>query len=83
MFKFINGYLPSLFNDIFVKNYTIHEYSTRQYNLLHVPKVKTSAFKKTIRYMGVSLWNSVSNVLNINCSVVTFKQIVKKYLLTN
>ena len=83
MFKFINGYLPSLFNDIFVKNYTIPEYSMRQYNLLHVPKVKTSAFKKTIRYMGVSLWNSVSNVLNINCSVVTFKKTVKKYLLTN
>ena len=33
--------------------------------------------------MGVSLWNSVSNVLNINCSVVTFKKTVKRYLLTN
>ena len=49
---------------------------------------KISAFillstEKTIRFMGVSLWNSVSNVLNINCSVVTFKQTVEKYLLTN
>ena len=72
-----------LFNDIFVKNYTIHEYSTRQYNLLHVPKVNLNAFKKTIRYMGVFLWNSVSKVSNINCSVVSFKQTIKKYLLTN
>ena len=54
-----------------------------QYDLLHVPKVKTSAFNNTKRYMGVSLWNSVSNVLNFNCSTVTFKQNVKKYLLTN
>ena len=70
-------------NDLFVENNEVHTYSTRQSKLLHVQKANTSAAKKTIRYIGTSMWNRISNILDYNCSMYIYKQRVKNYLLSN
>ena len=53
MFKFEKQMLPSIFDDFFIRNIYIHQYSTRQSKKLHVPYVKLVAYKKTIKYTGV------------------------------
>ena len=81
MFRFINGNLPDVFHLMFVFNRNMHDSITRQTNKLHVPVGKTEAIKKSIRFMGVKIWNEFSNKIDYNC--YTYKQRVKSYLLSN
>ena len=37
MYKYSNGILPQMIQDIYVTNNAVQHYSTRQSNLLHVP----------------------------------------------
>ena len=83
MYKYTNHLLPTVFNDMFTQNYEIHNYPTRQHRHLHVPRAKISAEQRTVRYTGTFLWNHVSGALNCDCTIFTFKQNVKKYLLSN
>ena len=83
MFRFINGNLPDVFQSMFVFNRNMHDRITRQTNKLHVPAGKTEAIKKSIRFMGVKIWNEFSNKIDYNCCIYTYKQRVKSYLLSN
>ena len=60
-----------------------HDRITRQTNKLHVPAGKTEAIKKSIRFMGVKIWNEFSNKIDYNCCIYTYNQRVKSYLLSN
>ena len=68
---------------MFVKNSPTHTYFTRQNDYLHVPIIKTTTLQKTILYTGVIICNYLLNNFNINCTITTFKQRLKKYLLNN
>ena len=46
MFQFEEQMLPSIFDDFFIQNIDIHQYSTRQSKKLHVPYVKLVACNK-------------------------------------
>ena len=59
MFNFISGNLPRTFNNMFTINKNIHNYPTRQASKLHVPKANLEAFKNSIRYQGMKLWNMI------------------------
>ena len=83
MFKFVQGLLPRSIKDLFVCNSGVHQYSTRQLYKFHNPKVNTSASLKSIRYSGIKLWNYVSDILDYKCSIVTYKQKLKYFLLFN
>ena len=37
MYKYARGMLPSVFNDMFIRNYEIYSYNTRQSTEIHVP----------------------------------------------
>ena len=61
MFKCVNKLLPTIFDDLFISNKDIHQYGRRQKNKLHVPKAKLSISQKSIRYIGVSIWNFIAD----------------------
>ena len=55
--------------------------NTRQRNKLHVTKFRLNITLKHVSYLGVVLWNAILDKTDINCSIVTFKQRVKRFLL--
>ena len=81
MFKLYHGKLPSMFENMFCLNQSVHHYSTRQATLLHIPTVMTNRSKQTTRYEGCIIWNEVlkSNI-PVQCSLPTFKYHFKRYL---
>ena len=84
MFKHHTRQIPKVCSDLFITNEEIHSYYTRQQNLLHVPVTNSSNQQKTIRFMGVKIWNKLkSNTVNTECTIFTFKRHLKKYLLYN
>ena len=56
MYKYNHGLLPNIL-DMFELNSTIHQYYTRQSNLLHVPSCRTELGKRCFRYKAVIIWN--------------------------
>ena len=81
MFKCVNKLLPPIFDDLFLTNKDIHHYGTRQKNKLHVPKAKLSISQKSIRYIGVSIWNFIAHKIPYHSTLFTYKQKLKCYLL--
>ena len=83
MFKFENGILPITFNEMFRRNIDVHNYPTRQRNILNVPKVRLTMYQKTIKYMGVRLWNYIIDNVRCDCSIFIYKRNLKTFLLNN
>ena len=54
MFVWKNALLPSIFDDYFVYNSSVHSYDTRMCNALHVPMVKSNLGKKNQSHSKVS-----------------------------
>ena len=71
------------FSDLYVWNNSVHEYETRQQNLLHVPLIFTKPLSKSVRISGVTLYNHFSNLLCLTVSYVTYKGTLKRYIIDN
>ena len=78
MYLFYKKELPMVFNSIFIKNNEIHQYPTRQTNLLHIPRIRTALTQSTFIYTGPKLWNSLSSDIRETISLSTFKYKLKK-----
>ena len=83
MFKYYKNELPSIFNNMLNKNIDVHSYPTRQCYKLHLPKSKTTALQKSVRYNGFIIWNSICDKVDYDCNIILFKKRVKQYLITN
>ena len=57
MYKYHHELLPSVFSDFYVQNNSVHEYHTRQENMLHVPLIRRAPLSKSSRVTGVSFYN--------------------------
>ena len=55
MFKYSQDLLPSIFDDVFIKNSQIHSYNTRQ--LFHVPLITRCKRQSTVSYQGPIIGN--------------------------
>ena len=73
MYKLYHGYMPSIFQCIFVVNRATHEYGTRQKDHYKVPKFKLQVVKNSVRYRGVIIWNMILQNIDITTSLQTFK----------
>lgn len=78
MFKFHNGLLPSIFNDMFRTNAQTHNYNTRNSNNLCQPLSRLTSRKQTLRFTGVKEWNSVCNDLRLSKTSSRFKKVYKE-----
>ena len=82
MFKHHRKKLPQVCSNLFTSNEEIHNYNTRQKTWLHVPVSTSTAHMKTVRFMGVKLWNKLSSKnIELKCSIFTFKRHLKKHLM--
>ena len=78
MYKLNYSKLPDIF-PMFVQNYEMHNYETRQ--LKHVlPPCRINLSKMSIKYQGPIIWNEISSNVDIDCSIGTFKKRAKMYI---
>ena len=83
MLKQKKGLLPSIFNNMFIQNNTIHSHNTRQDNNIHVSAFRSRLSQQTIRFTGTKLWNFVYTKLKTNISLSSYKHNLKEYIVTN
>ena len=81
MFKFENGFLPNIFDNLFCQNITKSNYFTRQRNRLIIPKTRTVLCQKTIRYVGVKVWSYLCKTMKFDSTIISVKRILKQYFL--
>ena len=82
MYKFNTGMLPDVLNNMFTRNNTIHNITTRQTNKLHVNFCKRQMTSKVIliRHNGVFLWNNLPVNIRQQVTLSSFKTKLKLYL---
>ena len=73
---------PLVLSNYFVINNTIHTYDTRQSAELRSVGCKKSIGQRSIKYLGVKLWNEIDSDLKGHMSIHTFKRILKKHFIT-
>ena len=83
VYKYHHLTLPNIFLDFYEYNSAYHGYGTRQINHLHVPKADSTLRSSMIRVTGVQLSNLFKNRVNYECSLLTYKRLVKAYILNN
>ena len=82
MFRYYNGKIPDIFQNIFMMNSDIHDHYTRQSGSYHIPKVKNNQGKWSIRYRGVIVWNTILSLkINPETSEAVFAKTVKKCIM--
>ena len=80
MFKVYDNSTPSIFSDLFKYNHTVHNYGTRQSYKFHVPIAPKDYLQRTIAVKGVRIWNTLYDLVPHDCSLITFKYHLRKYL---
>ena len=82
MYKFKNGFLPSIFNDFFHKNQEFHNYPTRQAHHLRTPETRLKLASSFIKHNGVTLWNEIPSQITNLTKIGLFKKEIKNLLLS-
>ena len=83
MFKVYHNDTPRVFCNLFTRNFEVHNYGTRQATQFHVPNARTNYMKRAISVKGVCIWNKLSRKVNNDCSFLSFKISLKKYIISN
>ena len=83
MFKFHQDTLPDIFSDFFVRNIEISNRITRQGNLLRVTKRGSNLISRTVRSIGVLIYNQCFKKVKIDVCIATYKYNLKRFLLDN
>ena len=82
MYKLTKHLLPPLFENMFIKTSDVHNYSTRQADLLYVQFAATNRTHRTLKHYGIKLWNSLYHGVHPDCAISTFKCNLKSFLLS-
>ena len=83
MLKHKKRLLPSILNDIFIQNNTIHSHNTRQAKNIHVSVFNSILSQQTIRFTGTKLWNFMYSKLKTNISLSSYKHNLKEYIVAS
>ena len=78
MYKFNNGFLQEVLNAMYRKNSEIHSYNTRNKDMFRI-----STGTQTFSNISAKIWNFFIVNLDINVSLIKFKESLKQYLLSN
>ena len=76
MYKFNYGFLPEVLNTMYRKNSEIHSYNTRSKDMFRISS-------GTFSNISARIWNSLVVNIDINVSLLKFKESLKQYLLSN
>ena len=83
MYKYHNGILPFVFNDLFVLNASVHTHYTRQHNQLHVPRICSTLHSRTVRVNSVALYNYFDRFLSMRMTYDSYKYNLKNFIREN
>ena len=73
--------LPVQFTKMFILNTDVHKYGTRYSEHIHRSHYRTNVCKYTARFLGPSLWNTLSDELKNLPTYNLFKQKMSEFLL--
>ena len=82
MFQVKHKIAPKVLHDMFVLNRECHNYETRQSDHFHVPQAKRNYLQRSITYKGVQVWNYVCKYVDYDCSILSFKKALRRFLIT-
>ena len=71
----LNGYVPDIFNDFYIRNRNIHGRDTRQASDLHVPYGRNP-----MKMHGVNMQKSIPENVKLSESISLFKQKPRNFL---
>ena len=83
VFKLKNDEVPSIFQNFFVPNSSIHNHLTRQAINFRTPIHKTVQFYRSVKCVGVKTFNYFLNKVDMGCSYITYKKHLKEFILNN
>ena len=83
MFKFNLRLLTVALNNLFVRNSNIHNYNTRNKNKLRSAIGRHKCICKNFRYISVYIWNNITDKIDTDISLLTFKKQLKILLFTD
>ena len=80
MHKVFHGKVSHIISQMFAKNLSK---VTRQRHFYKILKSNYSAYEKTIAIQGPKIFNSLFNLIEINCSIHTYAKQVREYYIMN
>lgn len=80
VFKCLYNLVPQYLSNYFTRNSCFHTHNTRRKSDLHLPKQKLSLGKRTFRFSGSVLFNSLPAHIKHTTSLSSFKSLVKDHL---
>ena len=81
MFKYANGLLPQVMDDLYTTNSNVHSHFTRQNHLLHINKGSINVFTRSFANTSARVWNSLQSNIDVFVPLPTFKRALKMYLM--
>ena len=83
MYKCYFQNVPNVIKSMFLFNHDVHNYYTRNRNLLHVPMAQTEIVYRTFKHQGVYIWNDILIHIDVNVSFVILKKILYNHISNN
>ena len=83
MYKRHHNLIPGIIESIFLTRQETLATVTRQRNHLHVPFASSRVLSNSLSVKGPLLYNSLSQVISINCSIHKYKKSIKSYYLSD
>lgn len=80
MFKIYHNLSPNVINELFTTRNSISERDTRQAHHFNIPLTRNNLLHNSIYVQGPIIYNRYINIINMNCSISSFKLSLKKYL---
>ena len=79
VFKFLNDLVPLYLSDYFNRNHSFHSCNTRRREDIHPSRPKLSLGKRTFRYSGAILFNSLPETYKRAASLESYKRLMMKH----
>ena len=79
VYKCLNNLVPQYLSDYFSRNHSFHSYNTRRREDIYPSRPKLSPGKRTFRYSGAILFNSLPETFKRAASLEAFKRLMMKH----
>ncbi len=79
VFKCLNNLVPEYLSEHFTRNCNIHSYNTRRKNDLHAIKPNLSLGKRSFKYSGSLLYNTLPSEIKNAVSLPNFKNLIQRH----
>ena len=83
MFKNHFECVPSVIKYLFATNSSAHSYNTRNKHKLRAAYGKHNFMYSNFRFVGIKIWNYITDHLDINITLPKFKKMLKIFIQTN